>query len=202
MNEARYIAFEGIEGAGKSTVARRIADFLRARGDRVVCVREPGGTEVGEKIRDVLLTMDHSVTPRAEAALFAASRAQLIHETVSPALRDGAWVLSDRTAYSSLAYQAGGRGLPLEEVRELNDIALGGVWPDVVVLLRVDPSVGLDRQKASDRIGGEPSEFHVRVAQAFDELAEAEPKRFVVVDASKAVDDVVAEVLDCLGLER
>lgn len=199
--DARYIAFEGIEGAGKSTVAQGIADHLTALGQRVVRVREPGGTEVGERIRDVLLTMDHHVAPRAEAALFAASRAQLIDEIVSPALTDGVWVLSDRTAYSSLAYQAGGRGLPTDEIRELNDIALGGVWPDVVVFLRVSATIGLGRQRDSDRIGDEPTDFHIRVSEAFDELAEAEPDRFIVVDASMPVADVIAETVARLGLD-
>lgn len=200
FEEARYIAFEGVEGAGKSTIARRVADRIESGGDRVVLVREPGGTEAGERIRDVLLMMDHEVAPRAEAALFAASRAQLINETVSPALAEGAWVLSDRTAYSSLAYQAGGRGIPIDEVWTLNDIALGGVWPDVVVLLRLDPADGLSRQREGDRIGDEAAEFHERVAVAFDELAASEPDRFVVVDASLPIDDVVANVVDGLGL--
>jgi dTMP kinase len=197
---ARYIAFEGVEGAGKSTIANRVAAIIESRGEKVVVVREPGGTEAGEKIRDVLLTVDHDVAPRAEAALFAAARAQLIAETVSPALADGSWVLSDRTAYSSLAYQAGGRGLPPGEVFELNDIALGGVWPDVVVLLRIEPGAGLARQEDGDRIGNEAADFHGRVARAFDDLAAAEPERFIVVDASLPVDDVVSEVVRQLGL--
>jgi dTMP kinase len=199
---ARYIAFEGVEGAGKSTIAHRISEHLSLRGEAVVSVREPGGTDVGEKIRAVLLTMDHDVAPRAEAALFAASRAQLMTQIVSPALAEGAWVLSDRTAYSSLAYQAGGRGLPLDEVWTLNDIALGGVWPDVVILLRLEPDVGLARQRDGDRIGNEGVEFHSKVATAFDDLAAGEPDRFVVVDASLPVDDVVAAVMGELGLER
>lgn len=199
---ARYIAFEGVEGAGKSTIAHRISEHLSLRGEVVVSVREPGGTDVGEKIRAVLLTMDHDVVPRAEAALFAASRAQLMAQIVSPALAEGAWVLSDRTAYSSLAYQAGGRGLPLDEVWTLNDIALGGVWPDVVILLRLEPDVGLARQRDGDRIGNEGVEFHSKVASAFDDLAAGEPDRFVVVDASLPVDDVVAAVMGELGLER
>ena len=199
---ARYIAFEGIEGAGKSTIADRVAEHLTAMGERVVVVREPGGTEAGERIRDVLLTMDHDVAPRTEAALFAAARAQLIADTVTPALADGLWVLSDRTAYSSLAYQAGGRGLPLDEVWTLNDIAIGGVWPDVVVLLRLEADAGLSRQQLGDRIGDEGVEFHSRVAAAFDDLAASEPDRFVVVDASLAFDDVVAGVIDGLGLAR
>jgi dTMP kinase len=198
--DARYIAFEGVEGSGKSTVARLVADYLTNAGKRVVHVREPGGSQVGEKIRDVLLTMDHDVVPRAEAALFAASRAQLIAESVSPALADGAWVVSDRTAYSSLAYQAGGRGLPLDEVWTLNDIALGGVWPDVVVLLRLEPGAGLGRQLDADRIGNEGVGFHQKVAEAFDRLAASEPDRFIVIDASRSVEEVVESVIEGLGL--
>jgi dTMP kinase len=198
--DARYVAFEGVEGSGKSTIARLVAAYLSDAGERVVHVREPGGSEVGEKIRDVLLTMDHDVAPRAEAALFAASRAQLISEYVSPGLADGAWVISDRTAYSSLAYQAGGRGLPHEEVWTLNDIALGGVWPDVVVLLRLEPGAGLGRQLDADRIGNEGVEFHQKVAEAFDRLAAGEPDRFVVVDASRSVEEVLESVIEGLGL--
>lgn len=197
---ARYIAFEGIEGAGKSTIAHLVAERLTVGGEKVVVVREPGGTEAGEKIREVLLTMDHDVEARTEAALFAASRAQLVAEVVSPALADGSWVLSDRTAYSSLAYQAGGRGLTLDEVFELNDIALGGVWPDVVVLLRIEPDAGLQRQKDGDRIGNEAADFHARVGRAFDDLAAAEQDRFIVVDALLPVNEVVSTVLRELGL--
>ncbi len=200
--DVRYIAFEGIEGAGKSTIARRVRDRLESLGERVVFVREPGGTEAGERIRDVLLTMDHDVAPRTEAALFAASRAQLVADVVVPALAEGAWVLSDRTAYSSLAYQAGGRGLPHDEVWTLNNIALDGVWPGMVVLLRLDPASGLARQAIGDRIGDEAREFHERVAAAFDRLAEDDPDRFMVIDASLGIDSVVGAVLDGLGIER
>jgi len=200
--DARYLAFEGVEGAGKSTIAALVAEHLTRAGETVVAVREPGGTEAGEKIREILLTMDHDVSPRTEASLFAASRAQLIAEIVSPALADGSWVLSDRSAYSSLAYQAGGRGIPMAEVFALNNIALGGLWPDVVVLLRIDPSGGLARQKDGDRIGNEPSEFHDRVARSFDDLAAAEPEKFIVVNALLPIDQVVQRVLDELGRPR
>ncbi len=196
----RYIAFEGIEGAGKSTVADRVAHHLETQGHSVVRVREPGGTDVGEQIREILLDGDHAPVPRAEAALFAAARAQLIVEKVVPALEAGSWVLSDRSAYSSLAYQAAGRGLGLEDVRLLNDIALGGVWPDVVVLLRTNPDVGLSRQEVGDRIGNESRAFHHTVSSAFDALAEQEPDRFVVVDATAPVEDVVRETLEALGV--
>ena len=194
----RYIAFEGVEGAGKSTVMAPVADHLREAGMSVVVVREPGGTEVGEHIREILLDGRHQPSARAEATLFAAARAQLIIEKVTPALESGSWVLSDRSAYSSLAYQAIGRGLDLDEIYRLNDIALGGVWPDVVVLLRLDAEAGLSRQAVGDRIGDEPRAFHIRVARAFDMLAEREPDRFVVVDASAPPGEVLARALEAI----
>ncbi len=195
----RYIAFEGIEGAGKSTVCARVADHLREAGEEVIVVREPGGTNVGERIREILLGDGDAPTPMAEAALFAASRAQLVEEIVAPALVDGNWVLSDRTAYSSLAYQAFGRELGLDRIRTINDIAIGGLWPGSVVLLRVDTDRGLGRQSVGDRIGDEVVEFHHKVAEGFDRLAQLEPDRFVVVDASRSVDAVVADVIEGLG---
>lgn len=196
----RYIAFEGTEGAGKSTVARRVAEHLRSTGADVVAVREPGGTKVGEAIRAILLDGHLVPLARAEATLFAAARAQLVAEVVLPAVERGAWVISDRSAYSSLAYQAGGRGLPLDEVRRLNDIALGGMWPDTAVLLRVDRSSGLARQATGDRIGDEDVDFHDAVVDAFDALATLEPERFVVIDATRDIDTVVADVIARLEL--
>jgi dTMP kinase len=196
----RYIAFEGIEGAGKSTVAKRVADHIRKSGAQVTTVREPGGTLVGERIRQIRLEDEEGPSPLSEAALFAASRAQLIHEIVKPALASGSWVLSDRSAYSSLAYQAVGRDLGLEAVRKLNDIAIDGLWPDRVVLLRLKASDGLARQAVDDRIGGEGEAFHRRVAGAFDQLAAAEPDRFVVVDATQSIDEVVAASIEGLDL--
>jgi dTMP kinase len=192
---ARYIAFEGIEGAGKSTVSARVADHIRARGDEVLAVREPGGTDVGERIREILLGDGEPPTPMAEAVLFAASRAQLIESKVRPALAKGTWVVSDRTAYSSLAYQAFGRNLGLDQIRKINDIAIGGLWPGTVVLLKVDTSHGLRRQAVGDRIGDELVEFHERVANGFDTLAAQEPERFLVIDASRSIDAVVADVI-------
>jgi len=198
----RYIAFEGVEGAGKSTVADRVASKLEESGNHVVRVREPGGTDVGEHIREILLAGDHQPLVMTEAVLFAAARAQLVAEKVVPALARGSWVVSDRSAYSSLAYQAGGRSLDLDDVRTLNHIAIGGVWPDTVVLLRTDPDVGLGRQAVGDRIGDESRVFHRAVAAAFDALAADEPERFIVVDASQRLDVVVDQTLDALGVAR
>ncbi|MEN8234056.1 MAG: dTMP kinase [Actinomycetota bacterium] len=186
-----YVAFEGIEGAGKSTVAERVGALLEADGRRVVRVREPGGTPVGEAIRAILLSRDLSPDPWTEALLFAAARAQLAAEVVGPALDDGAWVLSDRTVYSSLAYQGAGRGLGIDEVRRVNEPGLRGVWPSLVVLLSVDPREGLSRQEGGDRIGDEGVAFQRRVAEGFRTVADSEPERFVHIDAAAPLADVV-----------
>jgi dTMP kinase len=192
----RYIAFEGVEGAGKSTVVRALAARLRAAGDEVVEVREPGGTRLGDAIRGLLLDGDSPMAPWAEAALFAAARAQLAVEVVRPALDRGAWVLSDRTVYSSLAYQGGARRLGVEEVRTLYSLALDGTWPDLVVWLDVDAEVGLKRQENGDRIGSEDLSFHQTVAATFAALAEVELDRLVRIDASADIEAVVDQVWD------
>lgn len=190
-----YLALEGIEGAGKSTVARRLADRLERPDAPVIRIREPGGTPAGEQIRAVLLDGSAELDPWTEALLFAASRAQLASEVIAPALAAGAWVLGDRSVYSSLAYQGGGRRLGVEAVRAVNEPGLRDVWPDLVVLLRIDAGTGLDRQEVQDRIGAEGLEFQARVARTFDMLAREEPDRFVVVDASQGIDVVVGEVV-------
>lgn len=192
----RYVALEGIEGAGKSTVAAALAGHLERRGIEVVSVREPGGTPTGERIRRVLLDPDGTVDPWSEALLFAAARAQLAAQLVGPALTAGRWVVSDRSVYSSLAYQGGGRGLGVAEVRTANELGLRGVWPELVVLLRVDPALGFRREAVRDRIGGAGIDLQIRVSEAFDTLAAAEPQRFAVVDAAKGIATVVGEVCE------
>lgn len=190
-----YIAFEGIEGTGKSTMAARLTTHLETLGNKVLRVREPGGTETGERIRRVLLDPDGSVSPWSEALLFSAARAQLAYESVGPALESGSWVVTDRSVYSSLAYQGAGRGLGVAEVRAVNEPGLGEVWPELVVLLRVDAVIGLARQEDADRIGAEGVAFQTIVGDAFDDLALADPQRFVVVDASPDLDTVWEQVL-------
>ncbi len=193
----RYIALEGIEGSGKSTVAARLAEHLRSRSLDVIAVREPGGTRTGEGIRSLLLHGDH-LEPWTEALLFAAQRAQLAAEVIRPALAAGTWVVSDRTVYSSLAYQGGARGLGIPEVRAVNAAGLLGTWPELVMLLQVDPETGLSRQAVADRIGAEGLEFQKRVARAFSDLALDEPDVFRIVDADRGLDDVLAEVIRCV----
>lgn len=196
----RYVGFEGIEGAGKSSVVKAIADRLRSRGDRVTEVREPGGTGLGEKVRGLVLGGDEPLDPWAEAALFAASRAQLAAEVIRPALASGSWVLSDRTVYSSLAYQGGARGLGVDEVRGLNAVALNGVWPDLVVWIDVPIDIGLERQEDGDRIGLEGREFHERVSAAFQRLADAEPDRVVRIDGSGDLDATIEAAWEALAV--
>ncbi len=194
----RYVAFEGVDGAGKSTIARLVGGRLMEMGHDVVHVREPGGTRAGEAIREILLGPDANPGIWAEALLFAAARSQLAGEIIGPALADGKTVVSDRSVYSSLAYQGAGRGLGVESVRLVNEAGLGGVWPDTVVLLRVAPERGLAREDQADRISFEGIELQQRVAAAYERFAEEEPDRFVAVDAEQGVDTVVDLVLQAL----
>lgn len=191
-----YIAFEGIDGAGKSTVADAAAEVLRSDGHQIVNVREPGGTEVGEAIRQILLHSHDELDPWTEALLFAASRAQLSQEIVAPLLAQGTWVISDRSVYSSLAYQGAGRGLGVDLVRKVNAAGLQGVWPDLVVLLELDPAEGLRRQEVPDRIGGEGLDLQQRVAAAYDVLAEQDG--FLRVDGSRDLKSVVRDSVEAI----
>lgn len=200
MMSGRYVALEGIEGTGKSSVARFLSGRLRQNGAPVTEVREPGGTPAGEAIRSILLSHEFRLDPWTEALLLAAARAQLAAEVVRPARARGEWVISDRSVYSSLAYQGGARSLGVADVRAVNEAGLGGTWPDLVVLLDVSPEVGLARQRVADRIGAEGVEFQARVAAAFHELAAAEPDRVVVVDASQPLDNVKSTVAEILGI--
>lgn len=185
---AAYIAFEGSEGCGKSTQARRLAEAIDA-----VLTRETGGTAIGRRLRDIL--HDTSVTDldhHAEALIAAADRAQHVAEVVRPALAAGRHVVSDRSVYSSLAYQGYGRGLPVAEVRSVNQWALVDTWPDLVVLLTVPADVAAERmsRRELDRFEQAGDEFHSRVDAGFAEMAEDDPEHWVVVDASGPVDDV------------
>jgi dTMP kinase len=191
----RYLAVEGVDGAGKTTVAAAIVAALEERGHRVLSVREPGGTPTGEAIRRILLHSDDSVADWTEAMLFAASRAQLAAEVVGPALAAGSHVVSDRTVYSSLAYQGGARGLGIDRVRRVNEAGLQGVWPDRVLLLQVDAAAGLDREDGADRISVSGVNLQQRVADAYGRLAAEEADRFVVVDASRPIETVIDEAL-------
>jgi dTMP kinase len=205
----RLIAFEGVEGAGKSTQLELLRQALEDRGgpgDRrsgppvgrpreVVVTREPGGTAAGERVRALLLDPEVELDPRAEALLFAAARAELVAEVIRPALERGAVVLSDRYLDSSLAYQGGARGLGRGPVEAVNRFATGGLLPDLVVLLDLDPADGLARRaRDPDRIEAQDIDFHRRVREAFRDLAAADPGRFAVIDATAPVPEVATRV--------
>ena len=191
-----FIAFEGVEGAGKGTQIRRAEAYLREQGLDVLVTREPGGTELGEKIRDVLLDpKTGKLDARSETLLFAAARAQTVTSVIRPALADGKVVICDRYVDSSLAYQGWARGLGEQDVLTLNVWATQGLFPDLVVLLHVEPERGLLRStEAPDRMELEGQEFHTKVADAYLKIAEEHPERFVVVEGDASEDDVFAGV--------
>lgn len=197
MTTGRYIALEGAEGTGKSTHAARLAAHLGA-----VLTRETGGTDIGMRIRTIL--HDTSLTHfshRAEALLTAADRAQHIDEVIAPALAAGRHVVSDRSVYSSLAYQGYGRCLPIDEIRQINQWALGSLWPDLVVLIDT-PAEVLERRmrgRQLDRFEREDDDFHARVRDGFRTLAAEDPQRWVVIDGAAAMDEVGANIRRCVA---
>lgn len=192
------MALEGGDGSGKSTVAGALAARLESLGETVVVVREPGGTPLGEAIRELLLDSDR-LDDWAEVFLFAAQRAELAREVVEPALQSGAWVVSDRTYYSSIAYQGRARGLGEHEVREINERGLGGTVPDYVFVLDVDPEAALARQHREDRIGKEGIAFQEEVRRAYLDLAESEPDRVFVLSGTRSVDEMVDRILEVVS---
>jgi dTMP kinase len=191
---SRYIALEGVDGSGKSTVAKALVDRLTGAGTAAILVREPGGTDLGEAVRALLLDSDR-LDDWAEVFLFAAQRAELAREVIAPALAEGRWVVSDRTYYSSITYQGRARGLGEDRVRRINETGLDGVVPDHVFVLDVEPGVALERQDRPDRIGREGLEFQAAVREAYLDLARTDPK-VVLLDGSLTVDDMVTKILE------
>jgi dTMP kinase len=195
-----FVTFEGIDGSGKTTQAALLARHLREAGREVVLAREPGGTPLGEHVRKLLLAGE-PMTPWAEAALFAAARAELAARVVRPALERGAAVVCDRYLDSSLAYQGTARGLGLQEVLELNLRATGGLLPDRTFLLLVDPDESSRRLRAApDRMEAEGAKFRRRVDAAYRELAGRFPERIVVLDGARPVAEVAARVREEVGV--
>ncbi|WP_344100659.1 dTMP kinase [Nocardiopsis rhodophaea] len=191
-----FIVLEGGEGAGKSTQAGQLAVWLRDEGFEVVTTREPGSTKLGMRLRALLLDKEQTgMSPRAEALLYAADRADHVAQVILPALRRGAIVISDRYMDSTLAYQGAGRELSVEEIRRINEWATDALVPDLTVLLDVPPAAGLARLGgATDRIESESEEFHERVRAGFRQLAEGEPERYLVVDARGAQEEITREI--------
>jgi dTMP kinase len=192
MVRGRYIVLEGSEGCGKSTHAARLAHDLGA-----VMTRETGGTRIGGLVRAILHdTANTELTARAEALLIAGDRAQHVSEVIEPTLASGHHIVSDRSVYSSLAYQSFGRGLPFDDIRSINSWALGGNWPELVLFLEV-PAAQLARRmgrRELDRFEAESSDFHQRVLSGFATMAAAEPERFVAIDASRPPDETAAAI--------
>jgi dTMP kinase len=192
------IAFEGGEGAGKTTQARLLAIWLREQGYDVIATQEPGATKVGMRLRALLLDTAHTgMSPRAETLMYAADRAEHVDSLIRPALERGAVVITDRYVDSSLAYQGRGRNLPIVEIAGLNQWATGGLRPDLTILLDLPPMAGLVRRAPSaDRLEAEPTEFHQRVREGFLALARAEPQRYLVLDATRPPEQISREIQD------
>jgi dTMP kinase len=197
------ITIEGLDGAGKSTLARSLADELTARATDVQLLREPGGVELSERIRALVKDPALQVHPRTEALLYAAARAQLVHERVAPLLDAGALVLLDRFVDSSLAYQGAGRSLGVEQVRAINLFATGAVSPERTLLLRISPASARSRARERalepDRLEREGEDFFATISSAYDELARAEPARIRVIDAEQAPARVLADALAAIA---
>lgn len=202
MTRGRLITIEGIDGAGKSTLAAALAAALTDRGVDAVLLREPGGVELSERIRALVKDPSLRVDAAAEALLYAAARAQLVAERIAPALDAGRWVLLDRFVDSSLAYQGAGRGLGVERVRAINELATAGLRPDRTLLLRIDPATARDRQgdrgEAADRLEQEGEDFFAAIAASYEELAAADPDRFAVLDAGVPPDALLAAATGAL----
>jgi dTMP kinase len=196
VDRGRLITVEGLDGAGKTTLVAGLSTALHERGRPVFVLREPGGVDLSERIRAIVKDPEIPMSPRAEALLYAAARAQLVSEQLEPLLAGGDWVLLDRFVDSSLAYQGAGRALGVEAIRALNAFATGGLAPDRTLLLRIDARAGLariaDRAQDADRLEREPAAFFATVASAYDELAAADPDRIAVLDASAAPAEVLA----------
>ena len=199
MARGKFITFEGGEGCGKSTQIKRLKEALEKEGVEVLLTREPGGTWLSEEIRHLIKDQTTDAPcDRSELLLFLAARAQLVRNVIRPALEAGKWVLSDRFSDSTLAYQGYGRGLPLDDLRQMNDFACEGLKPDLTLLLDVSPETSCARRRkreaatatTADRIEKAGDEFHARLRAGFAELAKAEPDRIITIDANGTPDEV------------
>jgi dTMP kinase len=206
MSDARFISIEGIDGAGKTTLAGALLNALRQRGIDVVLLREPGGVAAAERLRELVKDPGLRMGPRAEALVYAAARAQLVEEAILPALHDGRWVLLDRFVDSSLAYQGAGRGLGVEPVRLINEFGVGDLHPDRTLLLALPPQAGRARLRGRDdpfdRLERESDDFFARIAAAYEDLARSEPDRVRLLDATdppqRLLEAALAQLEDLL----
>jgi dTMP kinase len=190
-----FVSLEGVDGSGKSTQAKLLADAL---GPETLLIREPGGTGAAERIRELLADPGLEIDPFAELLLFSAARADLVARVIRPAAEAGRHIVADRFADSSVAYQGGARGLGTSHVLSLTDTVIDGLWPDLTVLLRVDPEVGLGRAAGEDRFESEGVELQRAVAEAYEEIAIIASDRVVAVDASGSVEEVHERVMEVM----
>ncbi len=205
-----FITLEGPDGSGKSTIIKLIGNYLKDKGIEFVMTREPGGTLIGEEIRHIILDeMNTNMGDETEALLYAAARGQHVHEKILPSLEEGKLVLCDRFLLSSLAYQGVGRGLGIEKVKAINDFAIRGVEPDLILFFHVDPEVTLERKtgnRKGDRLEQEGNDFHKTVYEGYMELLKMYPKNIKVIDATKSIEEVleqsIKEVEDLLTKKR
>ncbi|MGH2912000.1 MAG: dTMP kinase [Solirubrobacteraceae bacterium] len=203
MPTGRLITIEGLDGAGKSTLATSLHGALRARGLHVELLREPGGTQLSERIRELVKDPSVRLGARTETLLYAAARAQLVEEILTPLLTTGTWVLLDRYIHSSLAYQGAGRALGVEEVGIVNEFATGGLVPDRALLLRITPAEALARLRTRgtppDRLEGEGERFFATVSSAYEQLARSTPERIRAIDAGEPPERVLELALTAIG---
>jgi len=199
----KFITFEGPEGSGKSTVIKAVVEFLTSEGYDILSTREPGGIRIAEDIRDIILSKDNTMmSARAEALLFAAARAQHLHEKILPGLEQNKIILCDRFIDSSLAYQGYARGLGVDEVFQINKFAIGDKLPDLTLFIDVPPSVGLSRvfnnTRDVDRLDLETIEFHDKVYEGYKLLAKKFENRFVIIDGTNAVEAVIEDTIQII----
>ena len=197
-----YLAFEGIDGSGKSSLIKRLSEVLSNQQIENKIVREPGGTKVGEGVRELLLSHDYEVDALTEALLFCSQRSQLIAEVIKPEVNKGIKILSDRSAYSSVAYQGVGRGLGYETIYQLNDIAVNSFWPEKVVLLDIDPKISLSRQKVADRIGSDKVDFFNKVREGYLRLAEQFDNNFLIINAEEDLKQNLQRICTWLKVDN
>lgn len=197
MKKGLFITFEGADGCGKTTQMKLLAEYLKQQGKNVVLTREPGGKGLGEKVREILLNYDGPVSDRCESFLFLADRAQNIDIIVNPAVEDGKIVLCDRHIDSTVAYQGYGRGLDIERINKLNDIATNGKKPDLTFVFDIDVETSMKRVgKEKDRMENAGIDFHNRVRKGYLELAKQEPQRIKVLDATKSIEEIHKNVVE------
>lgn len=200
MMQGLFITFEGPDGCGKTTQMKLLAEYLEKKGEEVVLTREPGGKGLGEKVREILLNYDGEVSDRCESFLFLADRAQNIDIIVNPAVKAGKIVLCDRHIDSTVAYQGYGRGLDIERINMLNNLATNGKKPDLTFVFDVDVETSMKRVgKEKDRMESAGIDFHNRVRQGYLELAKQEPNRIKVINATKSIEEIHDEVINILN---